>query len=128
LSAAGYQRLIEHVDSAFKSWHAVREEPTAQTYPISLFGDSADSGHKLYKYFSIEEIIRFGGILAPDRQAFELLAGKQVVGRTKKVRPTICDIYFVASAPFFAAGMGFGFQNAGSAATISAGGLLNSGR
>jgi hypothetical protein len=31
--------LIEHVDSAFKSWHAIREEPTAQTYLISLLGN-----------------------------------------------------------------------------------------
>lgn len=31
--------LIERVDSAFKSWHAIREEPTAQTYLISLLGN-----------------------------------------------------------------------------------------
>ena len=39
------------------------------------------------------------------------------------------DCYFVDSAAdFFPAGMGFGFQNVGSAAAISAIGLLNSGR
>ena len=31
--------LIERVDSAFKSWHAIREEPTAQIYLISHLGN-----------------------------------------------------------------------------------------
>jgi hypothetical protein len=31
--------LIERVDSAFKSWHVIREEPTAQIYLISLLGN-----------------------------------------------------------------------------------------
>ena len=31
--------LIERVDSAFKSWQTIREEPTAQTYLISLLGN-----------------------------------------------------------------------------------------
>jgi len=31
--------VIERVESAFKSWHAIREEPTAQTYLISLLGN-----------------------------------------------------------------------------------------
>ena len=31
--------LIERVDSAFKSWHAIREEPIAQNYLISLLGN-----------------------------------------------------------------------------------------
>jgi uncharacterized protein (UPF0332 family) len=31
--------FIEHVDSAFKSWHAIREEPTAQAYLLSLLGN-----------------------------------------------------------------------------------------
>ena len=30
--------LIERVDGAFKSWHAIREEPAAQTYLLSLLG------------------------------------------------------------------------------------------
>jgi hypothetical protein len=30
--------LIERVDAAFKSWHAIREEPAAQTYLLSLLG------------------------------------------------------------------------------------------
>jgi hypothetical protein len=31
--------LIERVDSAFKSWHAIREDPAAQAYLISLLGN-----------------------------------------------------------------------------------------
>jgi hypothetical protein len=31
--------LIELVESAFKSWHAIREEPIAQIYLISLLGN-----------------------------------------------------------------------------------------
>jgi uncharacterized protein (UPF0332 family) len=31
--------LIERVDSAFKSWHAIRDEPTAQTFLIALLGN-----------------------------------------------------------------------------------------
>jgi hypothetical protein len=31
--------LIERVELAFKSWHVIREEPTAQAYLISLLGN-----------------------------------------------------------------------------------------
>lgn len=31
--------LIDKVDNAFKSWHEIREEPTAQAYLISLLGN-----------------------------------------------------------------------------------------
>jgi len=31
--------LIDLVDAAFESWHTIREEPTAQTYLISLLGN-----------------------------------------------------------------------------------------
>ncbi|MBZ5624349.1 MAG: hypothetical protein LAQ69_37485 [Acidobacteriia bacterium] len=31
--------LGERVDAAFKSWHAIREEPAAQAYLISLLGN-----------------------------------------------------------------------------------------
>jgi hypothetical protein len=39
----GVLGLIDLVDSAFKSWHEIREEPTAQAYLISLLGNTRGS-------------------------------------------------------------------------------------